>query len=156
MSTRGEADPRYSIVVPVFNEEESLLELGRRLTAALDELDGSSEVLLVDDGSTDATPALLAELERRDSRFRAIRLSRNFGHRIAITAGLDAARGAAIVVMDADLQHPPEVIHLLVERWQEGYDVVYAIAEGHEQATWVKRRSAGLFCRLSARSAQVD
>ena len=150
------ADPRYSVVVPVYNEEESLLELGRRLAAALDELDGSSEVLLVDDGSTDATPALLAELERRDSRFRALRLSRNFGHQIAITAGLDAARGAAIVVMDADLQHPPEVIHRLVERWQEGYDVVYAIAEGHEQATWFKRRSADLFYRLIGRMAKVD
>lgn len=149
-------DPRYSVVVPVYNEEESLLELGRRLGAALDELDGASEVLLVDDGSTDATPALLAELERRDSRFRALRLSRNFGHQIAITAGLDAARGAAIVVMDADLQHPPEVIHRLVERWQEGYDVVYAIAEEHEQATWFKRRSADLFYRLIGRMAKVD
>jgi len=150
------ADPRYSVVVPVYNEEESLLELGRRLAAALDELDGSSEVLLVDDGSTDATPALLAELERRDVRFRALRLSRNFGHQIAITAGLDAARGAAIVVMDADLQHPPEVIHRLVERWQEGYDVVYAIADEHDQATWFKRRSADLFYRLISRMAKVD
>jgi polyisoprenyl-phosphate glycosyltransferase len=150
------ADPRYSVVVPVYNEEESLLELGRRLTAALDELDGASEVLLVDDGSTDATPALLAELERRDERFRVLRLSRNFGHQIAITAGLDAARGAAIVVMDADLQHPPEVIHRLVERWQEGYDVVYAIADEHEQATWFKRRSADLFYRLISRVAKVD
>jgi polyisoprenyl-phosphate glycosyltransferase len=150
------ADPRYSVVVPVYNEEESLLELGRRLAAALDELDGSSEVLLVDDGSTDATPALLAELERRDERFRVLRLSRNFGHQIAITAGLDAARGAAIVVMDADLQHPPEVIHLLVERWQKGYDVVYAIADERERVTWFKRRSADLFYRLISRVAKVD
>src|SRR2546423_4914729 len=150
------AEPRYSVVVPVYNEEESLLELGRRLAAVLDELDGSSEVLLVDDGSTDATPALLVELERRDSRFRAMRLSRNFGHQIAITAGLDAARGAAIVVMDADLQHPPEVIHRLVERWQEGYDVVYAIADEHEQATWFKRRSADLFYRVISRMAKTD
>lgn len=149
-------DPRYSVVVPVFNEEESLLELGRRLAAALDELDGPSEVLLVDDGSTDATPVLLAELEHRDERFRVVRLSRNFGHQIAITAGLDAARGAAIVVMDADLQHPPEVIHRLVERWQEGYDVVYAIADEHEQATWFKRKSADLFYRLISRVAKVD
>ena len=156
MSTRGEADPRYSIVVPVFNEEESLLELGRRLSAALDELDGAWEVLLVDDGSTDATPVLLAELERRDDRFRAVRLSRNFGHQVAITAGLDAARGAAIVVMDGDLQHPPEVIHRLVERWEDGYDVVYAVAEEHEQATWFKRRSAELFYRLISRVAKVD
>src|SRR5437588_626737 len=156
MSTRGEADPRYSIVVPVFNEEESLLELGRRLSAALDELDGAWEVLLVDDGSTDATPVLLAELERRDDRFRTVRLSRNFGHQVAITAGLDAARGAAIVVMDGDLQHPPEVIHRLVERWEDGYDVVYAVAEEHEQATWFKRRSAELFYRLISRVAKVD
>src|SRR5919201_1208101 len=150
------ADPCYSVVVPVYNEEESLLELGRRLAAALDELDGSAEVVLVDDGSTDATPVLLAELERRDERFRVVRLSRNFGHQIAITAGLDAARGAAIVVMDADLQHPPEVIHLLVDRWQEGYDVVYAIVEEHEQATWFKRASADLFYRLIRRVAKVD
>ena len=149
------ADPRYSVVVPVYDEEESLLELGRRLAAALDELDGASEVVLVDDGSTDATPALLTELERRDERFRIVRLSRNFGHQIAITAGLDAARGAAIVVMDADLQHPPEVIHRLVERWQEGYDVVYAIADEHE-ATWFKRTSADLFYRLIRRVAKVD
>jgi dolichol-phosphate mannosyltransferase len=150
------ADPRYSVVVPVYNEEESLLELGRRLSAALDELDGASEVVLVDDGSTDATPALLAELERRDERFRVVRLSRNFGHQIAITAGLDAAKGAAIVVMDADLQHPPEVIHRLVEQWQAGYDVVYAIADEHEQATWFKRTSADLFYRLIRRVAKVD
>ena len=151
-----EAEPRFSVVVPVYNEEESLLELGRRLSAVLDELVGASEVVLVDDGSTDATPVLLAELERRDDRFRVVRLSRNFGHQVAITAGLDAARGAAIVVMDGDLQHPPEVIHRLVERWQEGYDVVYALAEEHEQATWFKRRSAALFYRLISRVAKVD
>jgi dolichol-phosphate mannosyltransferase len=151
-----EVDPRYSVVVPVYNEEESLLELGRRLSAALDELDGPSEVVVVDDGSTDATPVLLAELERRDDRFRVIRLSRNFGHQVAITAGLDAAKGAAIVVMDGDLQHPPEVIHRLVERWRDGYDVVYAIADEHEQMTWFKRRSAALFYRLISRVARVE
>jgi len=149
-------DPRYSVVVPVYNEEESLLELGRRLSAALDELDDAAEVIVVDDGSTDASPVLLAELKRRDERFRVVRLSRNFGHQIAITAGLDSARGAAIVVMDGDLQHPPEVIHRLVERWREGYDVVYAIAEEHEQASWFKRHSATLFYRLISRVAKVE
>ena len=150
------AEPRYSVVVPVYNEEESLLELGRRLAAALDELDDAAEVIVVDDGSTDATPALLAELGRRDERFRVVRLSRNFGHQIAITAGLDAARGDAIVVMDGDLQHPPEVIHRLVERWRDGYDVVYAIADEHEQASWFKRHSAAAFYRLIARVAKVE
>ena len=85
-----------------------------------------------------------------------MRLSRNFGHQVAITAGLDYARGAAIVVMDADLQHPPEVIHRLVERWREGYDVVYAVAEEHERASWFKRRSAEAFYRLIRRVAKVD
>src|SRR5918996_4051811 len=96
--------PRYSIVVPIYNEEETLPELERRLRALLDGLDGDGEVIFVDDGSDDRSAELIAEVRARDPRFKSIELSRNFGHQIAITAGLDYADGDAVVVMDADLQ----------------------------------------------------
>src|SRR2546423_6857923 len=99
--------PTYSFEIPVYDEEESLPELERRLTAVLEQLDGEAEVIFVDDGSRDATPRLLRDLHERDERFKAIRFARNFGHQIAITAGLDHASGDAVIVMDGDLQDPP-------------------------------------------------
>ena len=163
------SSPRYSLVIPVYNEQETIRELHARVSAVLAGLDGDSEVivvddasddatypLLVDDGSTDATPALLAELERRDERFRAVRLSRNFGHQIAITAGIDAARGEAIVVLDGDLQDPPEVIPQLVARWREGYDVVYGVRVRRGGEGWLKRVTASLYYRFLRRAAETD
>ncbi|MDX6514812.1 MAG: polyisoprenyl-phosphate glycosyltransferase [Gaiellaceae bacterium] len=148
--------PVYSIVIPLHNEEECILELGRRLVGVIEELDGTTEVVFVDDGSTDASSLLIDELIRRDPRFRFIRLSRNFGHQIALTAGLEAARGAAVVTMDGDLQHPPEHIHALVEHWREGYDVVYGVMLERQDVSLFKRWSAAAFYRLLNRMADTD
>src|SRR6516164_2544592 len=114
----------YSIVIPVFNEEAVLPVLLRRLDLLLAQLDGTVEAILVDDGSRDSSPLVLQARARHDPRYRYIGLSRNFGHQIAITAGMDAAQGQAIIVMDADLQDPPEVVEQLIAKWKEGYDVV--------------------------------
>src|SRR5579875_2845752 len=146
----------YSIVIPVFNEEEILPELVRRLRGTLDALDGPAEVILVDDGSSDGSYRLMAEANERDPRFKVLQLSRNFGHQLALTAGLDVATGQAVVAMDADLQDPPEVIPELARRWREGYEVVYAVRERREGETLFKRGSARLFYGLLHRLADVD
>ena len=148
--------PRYSIVVPVYNEEHALPELGERLVAVMDRLDAPSEVILVDDGSEDRSLAEIRALSTRDPRFRGVELSRNFGHQVAITAGIDLAVGDAVVVMDADLQHPPEVIEELVERWREGYEVVYAVRADRAGEPRLKRTTARLFYRALGRLADID
>ena len=148
--------PRYSIVVPVYNEEETLPELGRRLATLLERLDGHSEVILVDDGSTDGSAELIADLCARDPRFKSVELSRNFGHQIAITAGLDFASGDAVAVMDADLQDPPEVLLEMAERWREGFQIVYAIRGERVGESAFKRVTARAFYRLFRRLAPLD
>ena len=140
--------PRYSFVVPIFNEEETLPELERRVTAVIDGLDGPAEVILVDDGSVDRTPELAADLNRRDPRFKLLRFTRNFGHQMAITAGLDHAAGDAVVVIDGDLQDPPEVIPDLVERWRDGADVVIARRRTRAGESGFKLATARWFYRL--------
>lgn len=117
--------PELSVVIPVFNEAQSLGPLLARLTPVLERCVASYEILLVDDGSTDGSFAAMREAHRADERVRAIALSRNFGKEVAIAAGLDFASGAAVVIMDADLQHPPEMIETFVARWREGYKNVY-------------------------------
>lgn len=148
--------PRYSFVLPVYNEEDTLPELYRRLAAVVETLDGPAELLFVDDGSTDGTRGILEELRHRDPRVTPLRLARNFGHQFAITAGIDHARGDAIVIMDADLQDPPEVVPDLVRRWREGYDVVYAVRQRREGESWFKRATASAFYRLLRRFAETD
>ncbi|MGA8169613.1 MAG: glycosyltransferase family 2 protein [Methylocystis sp.] len=125
MTDSRQSTPELSVVVPVFNETGNLRPLTERLTPVLEELGLSFEVVLIDDGSSDETLQILRELNAADPRFSALSFSRNFGKEIAIAAGLDAARGRAVVVMDADLQHPPEVIPQFVEKWREGYQNVY-------------------------------
>jgi len=147
---------KYSIVIPIYNEQESLTALVDRLRPVLDKLDGPAEVVLVDDGSRDASYPMMIEINRRDPRFKIVQLSRNFGHQIAITAGMDLASGQAVVVMDADLQDPPEVILELAERWQEGYDVVYAVREQRDGETVFKRRTATMFYGLQRRLAEIE
>jgi polyisoprenyl-phosphate glycosyltransferase len=147
---------RYSVVVPVHNEEGSLEQLFEALSRALDELGDPAEVILVDDGSSDHSYATMVALHRRDRRFKAVRLSRNFGHQMAITAGLDLAVGDAVIVMDADLQHPPEAIPDLVEKWREGFDVVYGVRHERPGESWLKRTTAGLFYRLLGRFGDTD
>jgi polyisoprenyl-phosphate glycosyltransferase len=148
--------PEYSLVVPIYNEEESISELVHRLELLIDKLDGEAEVILVDDGSTDGSYELMSSVRERDPRFKLLRLSRNFGHQVAVTAGLDVAAGNAVIVMDADLQDPPEVALDLAARWRDGYDVVFAVREEREGETPFKRATASLFYRLFRRVSDVD
>lgn len=144
----SEARPTLSIVIPVFNEEESIPELDRRLRGLLDNLGETWEVIFVDDGSRDASARLLQELVEKEPRYKLISFSRNFGHQIAITAGTDRAEGESVVVMDADLQDPPELVRDMIARWREGYDVVYAVRQRRLGETWFKRISASIFYRV--------
>jgi polyisoprenyl-phosphate glycosyltransferase len=146
--------PTLSIVVPVYNEEESLDELVKRLQLLLERL-GGGEVILVDDGSTDRSYELMLAAREGDDRFKVLRLSRNFGHEVATTAGVDVARGDAVVIMDADLQDPPEVVEEMVARWRDGIDVVYTIRDERPGETWLKRTTAVGFYRLFHRLAGV-
>src|SRR6516225_7294112 len=156
----GAIDPvdtvKYSIVIPIYNEEESFPALVRRLREVLDQLDGPAEVVLVDDGSRDRSYELMAAVNREDPRFKALQLSRNFGHQIAITAGMDAAAGQAVIVMDADLQDPPEVILQMAARWQEGYEVVQAVREQRDGETVFKKTTATLFYNVLKRIAEIE
>jgi polyisoprenyl-phosphate glycosyltransferase len=150
------AKPEYSLVVPIYNEDESISELVHRLELLIDKLDGEAEVILVDDGSTDGSYELMRSAREKDPRFKLLRLSRNFGHQVAVTAGLDVAAGNAVIVMDADLQDPPEVALELAARWRDGYDVVYAVREEREGDTPLKRATASLFYRLFRKMSDVD
>jgi len=144
-----------TVVVPIYNERETVDELVRRLSAALAPLE-PYEVVLVDDGSTDGSWDALRALAVRDERLRLLRLSRNFGHQIALTAGLDAARGDAVVLIDGDLQDPPELIPELVARWRDGYDVVYAVRERREGESRLRLMAISWFYRLFRRMAATD
>jgi polyisoprenyl-phosphate glycosyltransferase len=147
---------KYSIVVPVYNEEESLAELVRRLREIMDKLDGPSEAVLVDDGSKDSSYPLMLDARHADPRFKVIQLSRNFGHQLAITAGMDSASGQAVVVMDADLQDPPEVVLEMAAKWQEGYEVVYAVRRRRPGETMFKTATASAFYNLMNRIASIE
>jgi polyisoprenyl-phosphate glycosyltransferase len=147
--------PTYSLVVPAYNEEGVIAELATHLARVMDALDGDAEAIFVDDGSTDRSYELMLEAARTDPRFRLIKLSRNFGHQIALTAGVDLAAGDAVIVMDADLQDPPEVVLDLVARWREGYDVVYAVREERVGETRFKRATAAWFYRGFNRISEV-
>jgi len=148
--------PTYSFIVPIYNEEATLAELYRRLRATLDGMKGEGEVILVNDGSGDRSLALIQELHQRDCRVKYLSLARNFGHQIAVTAGLNFAGGQAVIILDADLQDPPELIPQMVEQWQRGYDLVYAQRTRRRQEGWVKRLSAFLYYRLLKHLADVD
>jgi glycosyltransferase involved in cell wall biosynthesis len=139
--------PTYSLVVPAYNEEGVIAELADHLASVMDALDGDAETILVDDGSRDRTYELMLAAAEKDPRIRVARLSRNFGHQIALTAGVDLAAGDAVIVMDADLQDPPEVVLELAKSWREGYDVVYAVREDREGETRFKRATASWFYR---------
>ncbi len=148
--------PKYSIVAPVFNEEEGLTEFYRRTAAVMDQLDGDCELVLVFDGSRDRSPEIGRELRARDPRVKIIDFARNFGHQIAITAGIDYAEGDAVVIIDSDLQDPPEVIPDLVAKWKEGYEVIYAQRRSRAGETLFKLFTAKLFYRLIDRLASID
>ena len=142
----------YSIVIPIFNENETIPELYRRLKAVIDTLDAPTEVILVDDGSRDNSFELLKEVHSKDSRFKVLRFSRNFGHQTAISAGLDAATGDAVILMDGDLQDPPEVLPQFIAKWREKYDVVYAIRKKRKENIFKRAAYAGFYRLLRALS----
>lgn len=154
MSTPAEL--RLSVVVPAYNEEAVLPEFHRRLTAVLNGISGAAEIIYVNDGSGDGTAALLNDLRAKDARVTLVDLSRNFGKEIALTAGLDYARGQAVVVIDADLQDPPELIPELVAQWVAGFDVVYAQRTSRSGETLMKRTTAAVFYRLMSRVSRIS
>jgi dolichol-phosphate mannosyltransferase len=148
--------PKYSFIVPIYNEEETILEMYRRVAMVMDQMDGPVELILVNDGSRDRSISLMRELHEKDPRVCYLSLARNFGHQVAVTAGLNFVRGKVIVVLDADLQDPPELIPELVEKWQQGYQVVYAQRTRRRKENWLKRLPAYMFYRLLRRLADVD
>jgi dolichol-phosphate mannosyltransferase len=145
----------YSIIAPIYNEFDSLPELYRRVSVVMDSSGEPWELLLVDDGSSDGSTDRIRELAAKDKRVRPIIFARNFGHQIAASAGLDYSRGNAVVIIDADLQDPPEVILELAKKWREGYEVVYAVRSEREGETWFKKVTAALFYRLIYRITDV-
>jgi len=147
---------KYSIAVPVYNEIDSLPELHRRITDVMDGIGDPWELILIDDGSTDGSREWIESHAAADPKLRSVIFARNFGHQIGVTAGLDYSRGEAVVIMDADLQDPPEVISQLIDRWRQGYDVVYAVRAEREGETWFKRLTAALFYRLINRITDVQ
>ncbi|CAG0990083.1 partial polyisoprenyl-phosphate glycosyltransferase, partial [Burkholderiales bacterium] len=149
------AKPVLSLVVPCFNEAAGLASFWARASDALDALDDPAEAIFVDDGSRDATFAVLSALADRDPRVRVVALSRNFGKEVALAAGLDHARGDAVIPIDADLQHPPELLSELVARWREGYDVVIALRRDRATDSPTRRIAADLFHRLFSRVSAV-
>lgn len=155
-SSPVDSGPEYSFIVPVYNEQETLSELHNRLASVLVQLDGSSEVIFVDDGSEDDSFDRMIEISLRDPRFKVLQLSRNFGHQTAITAGLDVAAGNAVIVMDADLQDPPELVLTMAQRWREGFEIVYAVRKERPGENRFKRFTAGRFYRLLRRLTDVE
>jgi glycosyltransferase involved in cell wall biosynthesis len=138
----------YSIIAPIYNEIDSIPELYRRVKEVMDSCGESWELILVDDGSTDGSTDKIRELAAQDQTVRPVIFARNFGHQVAITAGWDYARGDAVIIIDADLQDPPEVILDLAKKWKEGYEVVYAVRGEREGETWFKKFTAAMFYRL--------
>jgi len=145
----------YSIIAPIYNEKDNLPELHRRVKEVMDSTGESWELILVDDGSTDGSTEGIRELAKKDKQVRPIIFARNFGHQIAITAGWDYARGDAVVIIDADLQDPPELILEMAKKWREGYEVVYAVRAEREGESWFKLWTASLFYRIIYRITDV-
>ncbi len=148
--------PTYSIVAPVYNEQETLPHFYERVAAVMNGLDDSWELVLVNDGSRDETQAIMEQLTDQDSHVKYVNFARNFGHQIAVTAGIDFATGDAIILIDSDLQDPPEVIPELIEQWKNGYQVVYAVRAEREGESWFKLKTANLFYRMLYQITSVD
>jgi len=152
MSTR----PKYSIVAPVYNEVGNLRRFYTEVAKALESIGASWELIIVNDGSSDGSHELMIELAEQDSRVRVISFARNFGHQIAVTAGVDYASGDAIILIDADLQDPPAVIPRLIAKWKDGYEVVYAVRAERKGESFWKRISAKIFYRLIHRITDIN
>ncbi|MGZ6346595.1 MAG: glycosyltransferase family 2 protein [Anaerolineales bacterium] len=145
----------FSIVAPIYNELDNLSELHRRVSEVMSGLKESWELVMVDDGSTDGSTESILAFAKQDKHVRPVIFARNFGHEAAITAGWDIARGDAVVIIDADLQDPPEEIPELVAKWREGYEVVYAVRAEREGETWFKKVTAAMFYRIVHRITDV-
>ncbi len=141
-------EPIFSIIAPIYNEECCLDELYRRITEVMDQTHEPWELILVNDGSKDTSPDIIRKLAAADKRVRPVMFARNFGHQIAVTAGLDYSRGQAVIIIDADLQDPPEVILEMIARWRDGAEVVYAVRGEREGETVFKKFTASLFYRI--------
>ena len=148
--------PDISVVIPIHNEEGNIPALYERLKQVINGLGLSHELIFVNDGSQDRSLVLLRDLAGKDKAVRYLDLSRNFGHQIAVTAGLDASKGAAVVIIDADLQDPPEVIAELYQRHKEGFEVVYAKRRSRKGESWLKRFTAKMFYRMMAKLTNID
>ena len=148
-------NPLISIVIPLFNEQQNLPELYKRLNEVLTKEDLRREIIFVDDGSTDESFEVIHQLRSKDETVKAIRFSRNFGHQIAITAGIDYCKGDAVIMMDADLQHPPELISDFLVKWREGYEIISGIREQTEKISFFKRISAKCFYALLNRISDI-
>lgn len=147
--------PTFSVVAPIYNERENIPELYRRVRSTMESMGETWELILVDDGSTDGSTQAIRALALQDAHVRRVLFARNFGHQIAVTAGLDYSRGEATIIIDADLQDPPEVIPELASRWREGFEVVYAVRAEREGESWFKRLTAALFYRIIYRITDV-
>lgn len=148
------SDIKYSIVVPVFNEEKNIAFLYKKLVEVMGS--ESCEIIFVDDGSRDETFGELEFIASKDSRVRAVKFSRNFGHQIALTAGYDLAQGQAIICLDGDMQHPPELIPQMIEKWKEGYDIVLTIREDADDTTFFKRTTSKLFYKIINKLGKIE
>ncbi len=153
---QSEFSPQLSLIVPVYNESSNLDLFHERVLKVLKPLNLSYEILFIDDGSKDDSLEKLLEIRGRDSNVKVVQFSRNFGKEIAVSAGLDLAEGKAAIPIDADLQDPPELIPSLLEKWKEGYDVVYAKRTKRMGESWLKRWTASLFYRLIAKMTNID
>ncbi len=156
MSKTSQTKPTISIVSPVYNEEEVLAELHRRVCLVMDELDESWELVLINDGSHDRSAEVIEDLHEKDGRVKGISFSRNFGFQIAVTAGLNHAQGEAVILTDADLQDPPETYPAMIAKWREGYEVVYGVRASRVGETWFKLFTAKVFYRLIRRITKID
>jgi len=147
---------RYSVVAPCWNEEGNLPELYRRIAGVLDKTEDPWELVLINDGSTDRTPEIIRKMHAADPRVHYVDFARNFGHQLAVTAGMDYAQGDAVILIDSDLQDPPELILEMINKWKTGYEVVYAVRKERKGETWFKLFTAKLFYRLIYRITDVD
>ncbi|NLE83007.1 MAG: glycosyltransferase family 2 protein [Chloroflexi bacterium] len=142
------SEPTFTVIAPIYNELDNLTLLYQRVKAVMESTGEPWELILVDDGSTDGSTDLMRQLATEDQRVRPVIFARNFGHQIAVTAGMDYSRGQAVTIIDADLQDPPEVILDLIEKWREGYQIVYAVRSEREGESWFKLTTASLFYKL--------
>lgn len=146
---------KISFVVPVFNEEENIHEFHRRLTQVMAPLPYDYEILFIDDGSRDRTSLLIRELAEKDPHVQGYVFARNFGHQLALTCGLDQSTGDAVISMDGDLQHPPEMVPDLLKKWEEGYEIVQTVRKSTEDATWFKSITSRLYYKLINSMSEV-